>query len=76
MFNYWDYIGNKCLKMAKEMLDEETAPGLETAETVKCLVETAVMIDNLNLRWAEQSRSYEAVFPVRTSGRTEAGKGC
>lgn len=58
----WTEVGNKCLQRASELLDDKTAPAAATAETVKCLVETAVSMDRLNLLWAEQSRYGAAVF--------------
>lgn len=47
----WTEVGNKCLQRASELLDDKTAPAAATAETVKCLVETAISMDMLNLRW-------------------------
>ncbi len=53
----WHEVGNKCLKRASELLDNEAAPITETSAAVKRLVEAAVMMDDLNLRWAIQNRS-------------------
>lgn len=55
----WTEVRNKCLQRASELLDNKTAPAAETAETVRCLVETAISMDILNLRWAAQTR-YDA----------------
>lgn len=52
----WTEVGNKCLQRASELLDDKTAPAAATAETVRCLVETAISMDMLNLRWAEKTR--------------------
>lgn len=71
MENLFDGIGNLCLKKAKELLDAETAPTAATAETVHVLVHTAIEIDMLNLRWAEQNRFGGAVLRGRTSSRRE-----
>lgn len=66
-------VGNKCLQRASELLDDKTAPAAATAETVRCLVETAISIDVLNLRWAEQNRCGARVFPGRSSSPPKAG---
>lgn len=58
--NLWNEVGNKCLRRASELLDSETTPTAATAEVVKSLVETAVSMDLLNLRWAIQNRSSAA----------------
>lgn len=58
----WIEVGNKCLRRASELLDSETTPTAATAEVVKSLVETAISMDLLNLRWAIQNRSCAAVF--------------
>lgn len=62
MNNLWEQIGNKCLTCAIHMLENEPIPTIATGEAVKLLVETAVSVNNLNLRWAQQTRSYAAVF--------------
>ena len=50
----WTEIGNKCLRYANELLDGE--PSVESVKMAKDLVEIAVSIDTLNLRWAEQNQ--------------------
>lgn len=65
MESMWDKIGNKCLELALGLLEEEQEPTKDTAETVRHLVETAVSIDSLNLRWEEKRRSGAVVFPDR-----------
>lgn len=62
MNNLWEQIGNKCLICAIHMLENEPTPTMATSEIVKLLVETAVSVDNLNLRWAQQTQSCAAVF--------------
>lgn len=52
--NLWLEVGNKCLKRASELLDDKTASITETSAAVKQLVEAAVMMDDLNLRWTIQ----------------------
>lgn len=69
----WAEVGNKCLSKATALIDSETVPTAATVETVKGLVETAISIDLLNLRWAEQSRYGAAAcrsraFPMREAG--------
>lgn len=70
--NLWNEVGNKCLRRASELLDSETTPTVAAAEVVKSLVETAVSMDLLNLRWAIQNRSGAAVFRGRPSSPPKA----
>ena len=65
--NQWEKIGNRCLAGAEVLLKQETVTSAATAETVKSLVETAISIDLLNLRWAEQSRCGAVLFADRPS---------
>ena len=60
-----DNIGNQCLKKADEVLSAETVPTADTARTVKDLVETAISVELLNLRLAEQSRFAAGVYRGR-----------
>ena len=69
----WTEVGNKCLQRASELLDDKTASAAATAETVKCLVETEISMDMLNLRWAEKTRYGAAVFRGRPSSPPKAG---
>lgn len=62
MGDIWERVGNKALKLADDILDKETAPTVETVETVRGLVEIAVKIDTLNLLWEQKTRYGEAVF--------------
>ena len=55
--NLWEQIGNECLSKALNLLKSETAPTAATAETVGRLVETAIAIDSLNLRWERYQNS-------------------
>lgn len=71
--NLWEEIGNKCLQHANKMLEGETVPTAATAETVRTLVETAISIDVLNLRWIEKSRSGERVSQGQPWGRLRGG---
>lgn len=45
MEDKWSEIKNKCLSKALALLNAETVPTAATAETVKRLVETAIMIN-------------------------------
>lgn len=65
--NLWVEVGNKCLQRASELLDDKTAPAAATAETVKILVEMAISMDVLNLRWAQQTQSVEQALRDRFS---------
>lgn len=62
MNNLWEQIGNKCLTCAIHMLENESVLDPATIGAVKLLVETAVSIDNLNLRWTQQTQSCAAAF--------------
>ena len=58
----WVEIGNKCLRQANNLLDG--TPSVESVKKAKDLVEIAVSIDTLNLRWAEQpqcTRGYHVI---------------
>lgn len=63
----WTEVGNKCLRRASELLDSETTTTAATAEVVKSLVETAISMDLLNLRWAIQNRSGAATRRAGTA---------
>ncbi len=56
MDSMWETVKNKCLTQASAALDTKTASTAGTAETVKVLVETAIVIELLNLRRQEQNR--------------------
>lgn len=49
----WDLVATRCLKTALSVLEKETDPTAATVETVKSLVETAISIDRLDLKWAK-----------------------
>lgn len=59
--NLWEQVGNLCLTQTLDLLQKEVTPTAATVEVTKGLVEIAVMIDSLNLRWVEQNRSGAAV---------------
>lgn len=71
--NMWSSIGNRCLSSAADLLEKSTTPTEATVEAVRKLVDVAIAIDDLNLRWAAQSRYGEAVFRGQASSRREAG---
>lgn len=58
----WEQVGNRCLELAKQALNKETAPTEATVETVERLVGIAISIDDLNLRWAKQNRYGAAAY--------------
>lgn len=66
----WASVGNKCLSHADELLKGETVPTAATVETVEKLVEIAIAIDALNLRWTEQNRFCAQAFRGQLSGQT------
>ena len=55
-------VAGKCLKRAEGLLDGEGQPSRSATATVKVLVELALNIGMLNLRYQDQVRS-------RSSGR-------
>lgn len=68
----WEQVGNRCLELAKQELNKETAPTAATVETIERLVGIAISIDTLNLRWAQRTRYGEAAFEGLASGRLRA----
>ena len=64
--NLWADVGNACLREARILVSGPTIPTAATVETAKKLVDIAISIDLLNLRWAEYNRHGAAVFPDRT----------
>ncbi len=67
--NLWVQVGNKCLSHALTLLENETVPTAATVETVRGLVEIAISIDALNLRWEQQTRRGAAAFRGRLSSQ-------
>lgn len=47
MEELWSAVMRKCLQQAEILLDSETAPTADTVETVRGLVETAIMINKI-----------------------------
>ena len=70
--NLWEELGNLCLELAKKELDQGISPTTGSLETVERLVRVAIAIDELNLRWAAQTRYGAAVFRGRPSSPREA----
>lgn len=68
----WEQVGSRCLELARRELNKETAPDAATLETVERLVEIAISIDELNLRWEAQTRYGAAAFEGLASGRLKA----
>lgn len=71
MEDLWTKIGSRCLELADKSLDE-AVPTAATVETVKRLVDIAISIDALNLRWATQTRCGASVFPDQAFSRPKA----
>lgn len=63
--NLWIEVGNRCLFHAKEMLEPCGTVSIEVAHAAAELIQAAVEIDELNRRWASQTRSVEPACPVR-----------
>lgn len=59
-------VGNRCLKIADDLLEKENIPTAETAGTIKFLIETAAIINTIILNQDEQSRFYGAVARDRS----------
>ena len=55
--NLWEKVGTGCLDKAQENI-----PTAATIEMVSMLVETAISIDLLNLRWSGESQYDAPVF--------------
>lgn len=72
--NLWEKVGNRCLEHALKLLESETAPTIEAAGAIRTLVETAIDIDELNLRQSDQSRFYASVCQGQFSLRNGAGR--
>ncbi len=73
MVNLWFDVGNRCLTIAKDMIKGETAPTVATVETVGKLVNIAIAIDMLNLRWEERTPYEKAVSLGSFSQRNARG---
>ncbi len=73
LVNLWYDVGNRCLTVAKTMLKSETAPTAATVETVGKLVNIAIAIDMLNLRWEERT-PYEKAVSLGSSFQRKAGE--
>ena len=71
--NLWEKAGNLCLDLAIKILSEETAPTAETVEAAQKLINMAISMDMLNLRWKTESRSYAAVRRGSALERTVKG---
>lgn len=69
--NILEKIRNSCLEKATDLLDGKTAPTADTVETVRMLVDIAISIDLLNLRWIEQNQCGAAVFQGQTFPQKE-----
>ncbi len=52
----WDKVCNNCLDKADKILQTKTVLNAEEVRTVKELVDIAIAIDMLDLRWAEQTQ--------------------
>lgn len=46
--NLWEQVANRALKHAAALLDSETAPTAATVETVRELVETAILVNGMS----------------------------
>ncbi len=60
--NLWEKVGTGCLDKAQALLEQENIPTAATIEMVSMLVETAISIDLLNLRWSGESQYDAPVF--------------
>lgn len=64
--SFWYKVGNKCLEHAQSLFERETVPTAAAVETVKELVNIAIAIDVLNLRWAAEKNQFgAAAYPGR-----------
>lgn len=58
----WEEVGNRCLRCALAVLNENTIPTAAAVGIVKELVQTAIEIDTLNLWRSVQIHSGSAAF--------------
>ena len=72
--NLWAEVGEECLTKAADLLKKGTTPTAATVEVVKGLVEIAISIDDLNLRWAKNQYDRK-VCVVRPFNFTEEDNG-
>lgn len=56
LINLWEAVGNGCLRQALQLLETKEISTAETVGMIERLVQIAIAIDGLNLRWAEQNR--------------------
>ena len=68
--NLWEQVGNRCLELARQELNKETAPAAATVETVERLVGIAISIDDLNLRWEVQGNPEKVISVSGPGGKT------
>ena len=57
--NLWEQVESDCLLKAKALLKSETVPTEATVKMVRSLVEAAVLIDDLDLRWKQHEHPAE-----------------
>ena len=70
--NLWIQVANSSLRRAMNVIERETIPTAETVGIVKGLVDIAISIDLLNLRWEEQTRSCAGAWKGPFSEQQEA----
>lgn len=65
VINLWEQVGNECLRQASHLLKKETTLTEATVKVIRELVETAILIDTLNLRWAVENPSGTQAYADR-----------
>ena len=55
----WEQVESDCLLKAKALLKSETVPTEATVKMVRSLVEAAVLVDDLDLRWKQHEHPAE-----------------
>lgn len=66
VINLWEQVGNECLRQATDLLKKETTLTEATVKVVRELVEMAISIDTLNLRWVVENPSGTQAYVGRT----------
>lgn len=56
-FNLWESVGNRALELARIVLDATKVPTDEQIRAARGLVDIAIAIDDLNLRWQQNHES-------------------
>lgn len=65
----WNKVEKRCLELAEQVLEKETAPTEREIEAVKNYIGIAKEIEAINLHWAVQNRCGAAAFRGQPSSQ-------